>query len=118
MSTHRGKPYLLGESSTPMDPQTFIMTLAAIQTKLDALTQAMNQTQEKLGRVETHLENRNVRKEESDPNNNEHEEERRSLIPYQRQNEQDHDDQCLKSIKLDVPTFDNRMDPQLFLKWL
>ena len=88
------------------------------QAKLKALTQTMNQPQERVGRIETCLKNCNGRKEEPDPNHNEHEEESGSLIPYQRWNEQDPDDKYLKSIKLDILTFDGHLDLQLFLEWL
>jgi len=58
---------LLEESSEfpiiTMDPQ-LATSLAIIRPQVDALTQTMNQTQERLGRVETYLENRNERKEE------------------------------------------------------
>jgi len=33
-------------------------------------------------------------------------------------NAQNHDGQYLRSIKLDVPTFDGRLDPQFFLDWI
>ena len=72
-----GHPYLLGESSesgnTPMAPQQFSTTLAAIKaqlealipvwTQLETLTETVNQTQHRLGRVETHLENHNERED-------------------------------------------------------
>ena len=32
-------------------------------------------------------------------------------------NAHNHDVQYLRSIKLDIPTFDGRLDPQLFLNW-
>jgi len=48
MPTRRDKPYLLGESSTPIDPQQFATTFADIQTKLEVLTQTMNQDLDKL----------------------------------------------------------------------
>ena len=43
----------------------------------------MTKTQERLSKVEMHLENRNKYKEEPDPNRNEREEERGPLTPYQ-----------------------------------
>ena len=39
------------------------------------------------------------------------------MVQYQRRSERDPDSQLLKSIKIDVPTFDGRHDPQLFLNW-
>ena len=39
------------------------------------------------------------------------------MVPYQGRGERDLDSQLLKSIKIDVPTFDGRHDPQLFLDW-
>ena len=85
-----------------------------MQTQLDALTQTVNQIQERLDKVETRLENRNERKEKLDSNCNEREE-HGLFIPYQRRNVQEPNDQHLKSIKLDVLTFDGHLDPQLFL---
>jgi len=38
--------------------------------------------------------------------------------PNDSRNTPNPDDQCLKSIKLDVPTFDGRLDPLLLLNWL
>jgi len=54
----------------------------------------------------------------------EHEEQRRSFQQYQRRDEPYHVDRYLKNIKLDVPTFDGRLNysvhysPQNFLDWL
>jgi len=60
-----------------------------------------------LGRVETRLENCNER-EEREANRNECEECDRFL--YQRHDERDPDSQYLKSIKIDIHTFDGRHD--------
>ena len=99
MPTRSGHPYLLGESSesgiTTMDPQQLADAIAAIQAQLANLTQAAVQTGDRLGRVETRLEN-----------HNEHEGERNRLVPHQGRGERDPDSQFLKSIKIDVPTFD------------
>jgi len=67
MPTRRGRPYLLGESNTPMDPQQVIMMFADIQAKLETLTQTINQSRYKLGRVETRLKNCNVLERKYDP---------------------------------------------------
>ena len=106
MPTRSGHSYLLGESSESgnriMDPQQLANAIAAIQAQLANLTQTATQTGDRLGRIETHLENRN-----------EHEE-RNRVVPYQGHGQRDPDSQPLKSIKIDVPTFDGRHDPQLF----
>jgi len=103
-------PYLLREASesgsTTMDPQQLVNTIAVIQAQLANLTQTAIQTRDRLGRVETHLENRN-----------EHDGEHNWMVQYQGRDERDPDSQFLKSIKIDVPTFDGRHDPQLFLDW-
>jgi len=103
MPTRSGHAYLLGESSesgiTAMDPQQLADTIATIQVQLAKLTQTATQTEDRLGRVETRLENRN-----------EHEGERNRMVPYQERGERDPDSQFLKSIKIDVPTFDGRHD--------
>ena len=65
--------------------------------------QIVNQTGDRLGRVETRLENHNDR------------EERDRLVPYHGRGERDPDSQYLKSIKIDVQIFDIHHDPQLFL---
>ena len=106
MSTPSGHPYLLEESidsgSITMNPQQLADAIVVIQAQLANLTQ----TGDRLGRVETRLENRN-----------EHEGERNRVVPYQGRGERDPDSQFLKSIKIDVPTFDGRHDPQVFLDW-
>ena len=76
----------------------------------------MNQTEERLDKKETCLKNRNEC-EERDLNCNKHEEECGPLTQHYRRNEQNPDAQYLKSIKIDVPTFDGRDDPELFLDW-
>ena len=106
MLTRSGHLYLLGESSESgitMDPQQLADAIAAIA-QLANLTQTAAQTEDRLGRVETRLENCN-----------EHEGERNRMVPYQERGERDPDSQFLKSIKIDVPTFDGRHDSQLFL---
>ena len=65
-----------------------------------------------MARVETRLENRSER----DLNRTELDREHSPLIQYEGQNARDPDDQRLKSIKLNVSTFDDRLDPQVFLK--
>ena len=72
---------------------------SGIQAKLEALTQFVNRDRDKLGRVETRLKNRNEREEKHGP-----------WTPYQRRYAQDPDDWYLKSIQLDVPTFDSRLN--------
>ena len=71
-----------------------------------------------MGSVDMHLENRYEHEEERYPNRNERDGECGPLIQYEGRNARDSDDQYLKSIKLDIPTFDSRLDPQLFLEWL
>jgi len=65
-----------------------------MQAQLANLTQTVNQTGDRLSRVKTHLQNHNDRVKNV-------KEEGRG--------------QFLKSIKIDVQTFDRRDDPQLFL---
>ena len=55
---------------------------ANIEAKLETLTTI----DERLNKVETRLKNLNKHKEELDPNHNERDEERGSLISYQRRN--------------------------------
>ena len=76
----------------------------------------MNKNRDKLGRVETRLENYNEHKEEPDPNINERELEHGPLIQYEGWNVWDPNNQYLKSIKLDVLTFDD-LNSQAFLEW-
>ena len=69
-----------------------------------------------MARVETRLENQSEREEKRDLNRTELDREHSPLIQYEGQNARDPDDQRLKSIKLNVSTFDDRLDPQVFLK--
>jgi len=69
----------------------------------------VNQIGNRLDRVETRLENCNNREER--------EGERDRMVPYKERSERDPDSQYLKSIEIDVQTFDGRHDPQLFLDW-
>ena len=113
MPLRSGNMYFIRESSefpTTITDLQLTTTLVVIHTRFDAINQTLHQTQERLGRVETRLENHNECKE-PDPNHNEREEKRGSLTPYQRRNKQDPYDQYLKGIKLDVPTFDGHLDP-------
>jgi len=93
-----------------MDPQEVVAMLANIQANLETLTTI----DDRLSRVEMRLENCNEHKE-PDPNCNKGDKGCGLLLSYQRWNKQDLDDQYLKSIRLDVLTFDGRLDPQLFL---
>jgi len=86
--------------------------------KIEAKLETLTTIDERLSKIKTRLENHNELKEEPDPNHNERKKERGLLISYQRWNEQVPYDQYLKSIKLDVLTFDGLLDPQLFLEWL
>jgi len=93
MPTRSGHQYLLRESNqssnTIMNSQQLANTIAAIQAQLTNLTQTVNQTGDKLGRVETRLKNRNDREEERDTNRTERDEERDRLKPYQGHDERD-----------------------------
>ena len=106
MLTVEVDPICLEESSTPMDSQQVAIMFANIQTKLEALTQIMNQNQDKLGREETRLENCN-----------EYEGKRGLLTPCQ-------NDRYLTSTRLDVPIFyychdySNHSNLQIFLDCL
>ena len=84
-----------------------------MQAKLGTLTTI----DERLSKLETSLENRNEHEEECDINHNERDGEYGPLIQYEGQNVRDLDDQYLNSVKLVVPSFDGRLDPQLFLEW-
>jgi len=90
-----------------MDPQ-LSTAITAIQAQLETLTQTV--------RVETRLENCNEH-EEHEATRSEREEERDRLVLYQRRGEQDPDSHYLKSIRIDVDTFDGHHGPQLFLDW-
>jgi len=105
MSNHSGNLYLLGETSephtrAPMDPQQFATILTDIQDKLDALPQTSNRTEERLVKSETAHEPPKTEETSLQPNG-----ERNT-----RHNAHNHNEQYLRSIKLDVPTFDGRLD--------
>jgi len=76
----------------------------------------MNQTQERLGRVEMNLKNRSEHKE-LDSNRNKCEK-NGLLISYQRQSAQDYVTNTWRASSWIFFTFNGRMDPQLFLEWL
>ena len=107
MPTLSEHSYLLGEPSesgnTIMYPQQLANAIAVMQVWLVNLSQTVNQTGDRLGRVETYLENCN-----------DWEEERDRLVSYQGRDERDPDSQYLKSIKINVQTLDGRHDQQLF----
>ena len=48
---------MLGESNTPMDPEQVTMIFADLQAKLEALTQTVSQTRDRMSSIETGLEN-------------------------------------------------------------
>jgi len=98
MPTRSGHPYRLEESSeshiTPMDPQQIAAMLAEINAKLDTL----KTLDEKLTKVES-------TRDQTPPRND-----RRNT-----KNTSNPDAQYLKSIKIDIPNFEGRYDPQLFI---
>jgi len=113
MPTRSGNPYLLGESSqvstTSMESQPTV-TFADIMTRLTAITQTVSDVRkdqqvdhERLAKLETSREPPKIEEPPVPPNGN--------------HNAPNPDDQYLKSIKLDIPTFDGRHDPQLLLDW-
>jgi len=113
MLTHSGNTYLLEETSephtrTPMDPQQFVTIFTDIQDKLDTLTQTSNQTEERLVKLKTAREPPKTEETPLQPNA------KRST----QHNAHKHDEQYLRSIKMDVPTVDGCLDPQLFLDWI
>jgi len=59
MPTRSGHPHLLGESSQSgniiMNSQQLVNAIAAIQAQLTNMTQTVNQTEDRLGRVEMRL---------------------------------------------------------------
>jgi len=100
MSTRSGNSYLLDESSKLGSiPIEFQPILAEIMAKLEALTQIVPKLQAERKTPETEdTPSRNYRRDNSaDPSNP--------------------NTQYMKSIKIDVSTFDGRHNPQLFLDW-
>jgi len=75
-----------------MDSQQVVMVFADLQAKLEALTQNMNQTWDRMGSVDMHLENRYEHEEERYPNRNERDGECGPLIQYEGRNVRDYDD--------------------------
>ena len=105
MPIRGGKLYLLGESSEPhttaMDPQ-LTATLPNKRTQLNTLTQTVNQAWETIIERLTNLEIAREQPTDEQP----------PLQPYTMcNNAPDPDEQYLKSIKLDVSTFDDHLDP-------
>jgi len=84
--------------SAPMDPQQFAAMLTKINAKLGTLTSI----KERLPKIE-------ATSDQTPPQNNHRD---------NTDNPPNLDDQLLKSIKIDVPTFDGRHDPQLFQDWI
>jgi len=101
MPTRSGHRYLLEESSkshtTLMDPQQIAAMFAEINAKLDSL----KTLDERLTKVES-------TRDQTQPRNN-----RRNNT----ENTSNLDAQYLKSIKIDVPNFEGRHDPQIFINW-
>ena len=92
----------------PIDFQQFATILTDIKDKLDALTQTSNRTEERLVNLETARESFKTEETPLQPNTEQN----------TQHNAHNHDEQYLRSIKLDVSTFDGRLDPYLFLDWM
>jgi len=101
MPARSGHPYLLEESGvshiTPMDPQQIAAMFTEINAKLDTL----KTLDKRLTKVES-------TRNQTPPRNN-----RRNNT----KNTFNLDAQYLKSIKIYVPNFEGRHDPQLFIDW-
>ena len=98
MPTRSGHSYLLGESNkshtTPMEPQQIEAMFAKINAKLETL-KTIDDRLTKVESTRDQTPSRNNRHNTHDPPNP--------------------NAQFLKSIKIDVPNFDGRHDPQLFI---
>ena len=117
MSTRTGLPYLLGESSDPkpdtMDTQ-FTTTLANIAARLDAMQIAHTEAQDELHRRLDDIE----RDREPSPERGRGHHNRHNGAHSNGRDPPNPDERYLKSIKIEVPTFDGRLEPQAFLDWL
>ena len=117
MPTRSGRPYLLAESSDPhpdtMDPQfaPILTAIADITARLDAMQVANTENQNELHRrLEILEEDRETSPERGRRHHNRH-----NRAHNHRRDSPDPDDRFLKSIKVEVSTFDGRLDPQAFL---
>ncbi|XP_072987259.1 uncharacterized protein [Typha latifolia] len=131
MPTRRGKAYLLSDSSesssSSMDPE-LSKKLDDIMGQLGTLAQQVRDTQDTLlgyQRVTDEQLYRVERPREHTALQNDHRpdlERGESPTPLPRQyfqgNERDPDERYLRSIKIDAPMFDGRLDPQHFLDWI
>jgi len=111
MLTRSGTPYLREEVSDSMASQPI---LADFMAKLDALTHDLAQARADLHETKEQVKEISCREsstagENSSSSRNNHRD--------NTNNPPNSDDQYPKNIKIDVPTFDGRHDPQLFLDW-
>src|SRR4051812_26802733 len=113
MPTRSGQSYLLDESSESdncdMD-SVLQQTLADLVAQVAALRTETTATNDRLTRLEAIREAAAVREEIRVPVQQYH---RRA-----ERNDPDPDEQYVKSVKIDAPTFDGSLEPQLFLDWL
>ena len=120
MPTRSGHPYLLGESSN-LNPDTMetqftqiTTTLANLAAQLEAMQVAHTESHNELrGRLEILEEECDTSPERGRGHHNRH-----NGPHNNRRDSPDPDDRFLKSIKVDVSTFDGRLDPQTFLDWI
>jgi len=115
MPIRSGHLYILEESSkfhtTPMNSQQLAALIAEMKTKLDTLKkleERMDKSDKKTGTINDWSWVLHCWRKFNPPQNNHHD---------NTDNPPNPDDQFLKSIKINVPTFDGRHDPQLFIDW-
>jgi len=113
MPTRSGTPYLREEVSEPnTDSMTSQPMLADLIAKLEALIHDMAQTRADLHETKEQVKEISYRESSTGGENS-------SSSRNNRRDNSDNpsnpDNQYLKNIKIDIPTFDGRHDPQLFL---
>ena len=121
MPIRSGRIFSVGETSAPMDPSIHD-TLNTILNKIEKIDRQLQEVRDqvdvncrdlatRIGRLET---NRRRTTEEENSQNDSRSPRREHVPPYYTV---DTDAQYIKSVKVDAPSFDERLDPQVYINW-
>jgi len=121
MPTRSGRTFSVGETSAPMNPSIHDILNTLID-KIEKMDQQLQEVRDqvdvncrdlatRLDRLET---NRRITTKEENSRNDSRSPKRKRVQPY---NIADADAQYIKSVKVDAPSFNGRLDPQIYIDW-